>query len=121
MDPRDAKFPENFPVHGNSVPETGSRESAHTAKDLGDQSLRLGTPVGQVALSVRPECGSRTDNRDPHTGARQIKRSRPMPPRNLEDASLAQAPFKLRTAPFLPFSPGRLEGYPEIAGDYKWT
>jgi len=38
-----------------------------------------------------------------------------MPPRNLEDASLAQAPFKLRTAPFLPFSPGRLEGYPEIA------
>jgi hypothetical protein len=29
---RDAKFPENFPVHGNSTAETGSHESAHTAR-----------------------------------------------------------------------------------------
>jgi hypothetical protein len=30
---RDAKYPENFPVHGNSVSETGSHESPHTAND----------------------------------------------------------------------------------------
>ena len=37
----DAKCPENFPVHGNLVAETGSRQSAHTANDLAGRRLRL--------------------------------------------------------------------------------
>jgi hypothetical protein len=38
---RDAKYPENFPVHGNSVSGTGSHESPHTASDrAGRRHLR---------------------------------------------------------------------------------
>ena len=35
------EIPENFPVRGNSITETGSRESAHTATDLGGRRQRL--------------------------------------------------------------------------------
>ncbi len=63
--PRDARFPENFPVHGNLNAETGSHESAHTANDLAGRRRRLRT--SRFRAEMRQEWRSVSDSKAPNS------------------------------------------------------